>query len=152
MMKTVLDVRGSSSTNLVHDIRFEGLTFEDSDFTDWYRFGWPQAGQSGERHFDPSFDRQIDLPQNRLGLVRIENTEQVDINFSHLKNGGFGGLTLFNHNKRDCFYGNAIEHSGVDGILLQGAYPGEGDVLRENVFSNNRLIAIIEITNKLLNI
>jgi hypothetical protein len=136
-LNMVLSVQGSSPENPVHNLRFEGLRFEGSGFTSWYRFGWPGAGQSGEPHIAPSFDRQIEMVANRLGLVTFENTDHVDLMFSHVKNSGFGGVYLRFSNQHDCIYGNLIEHVGINGITLQGRYPGEGDVLHHNVLSNN---------------
>lgn len=136
-LRTLLSVQGSSPEKPVHDLRFEGLRFEASGFAGWYRFGWPRAGQSGEQHVAPEFDRQIEMSSNRLGMVTFENTNRVDLMFSHVKNAGFGGVYLRFSNQQDCIYGNLIEHVGINGITLQGRYPGEGDVLRENVLSNN---------------
>ncbi len=136
-LTTILSVQGSDPSRPVHDLRFDGLRFEASSFTTWYRFGWPQAGQSGESHVAPSFDRQIEMPANRVGLVTFENTERVDLMFSHIKDAGYGGVYMRFSNQQDCIYGNLIEHVGINGITVQGRYPGEGDVLHHNVLSNN---------------
>lgn len=136
-LRTLLSVQGSSPDAPVRDLRFEGLAFEASQFTNWYRFGWPRAGQSGEQHKVSSFDRQIEMPINRLGMVTFENTERVDMIYSHIKNAGFGGIYLLFSNQQDRICGNLIEHIGINGITLQGRYPGEGDVIHHNVLSNN---------------
>lgn len=136
-LRTVLSVQGSSPDTPVHDLRFEGIRFEASKFAGWYRFGWPNAGQSGELHLISAFDRQIEMVANRLGLITFENTERVDLMYSHVKNSGFGGIYLRFSNQHNCIYGNLIEHVGINGITLQGRYPGEGNVLHHNVLSNN---------------
>jgi hypothetical protein len=136
-LRTLLAIRGSSPTTPVHDLVFRDLHFSATDFTEWYRFGWIEAGQSSESHQVPSFDRQIEMPPNRVGLVTMENTRQVDIVYSHISNAGYAGLYLLFANDHDCICGNLIEHTGGNGITVQGRYPGEGDVARSNVLSNN---------------
>lgn len=137
ILKTILSVRGSSAAQPVRNLQFNGLTLEGSNFVTWYRFGWPRAGQSGESHLVPAFDRQIEMAPNRLGMVSMENTDGVDLLFSHFKDSGMGAIYLKFGNRHDCICGNLIEHVGINGITLQGQYPGEGDVLHDNVISNN---------------
>ncbi len=120
-LTTLVTIRGAS------DLQFRGLRFEATDFTDWYRFGVPDGG----------FERQIEMPANRRGMITLENTERVEILFSHLVNAGYGGIYLLFDNRDARIYGNAIEHVGINGITLQGRYPGQGDVLRDNIIANN---------------
>jgi hypothetical protein len=134
---TILSVTGSSPDRPVHDLRFEGLTFEESNFVPWYRFGWPQAGQSGEQHLVPAFDRQIEMEANRRGMVTLENTQGVELVYSKFRNSGLSAIYLRFSNANDRIYGNLIEHVGINGVTLQGRYPGEGDVMHDNVISNN---------------
>jgi hypothetical protein len=136
-LRTLVSIVGSSPAMPVHDLVLRGLSFEATDFAPWYRFGWPAAGDSGELHQVPAFDRQLEMPQHRQGSITMENTDGVELAFSRIADAGYGGIYLRFANQHDRIYGNAIEHVGINGITVQGGYPGEGDVSHDNVIENN---------------
>jgi hypothetical protein len=135
--QVILNIQGSSPSNPVQNIVFEGLRFEETDFTDWYRFGYANPGDAPGTHKYPSIDHEIEMPQNQIGTIFLENTTGVAIRDCWIKNSGFSGIFMQSCNQNDTVYGNWIEHSGHSGIKTQGNYPAEGDVLRTNLFSNN---------------
>jgi hypothetical protein len=134
-MTSIVTIRGASPQTPVHDIELHGLWLDATDFTEWYRFGVPTG----------TFERQIEMEGNRVGLVTMENTERVDIASSRLSNSGYGGIYMLFHNQHDRIYGNLIEHTGINGITLQGGFPGTGDVSRDNIIANNRIHHVGEL-------
>ena len=134
-MTTLLSIQGASPSAPVHDLQVRGLGFAVSDFTGWYRFGVP----------DGEFDRQLEMPANRLGMITLENTERVDVVFCHVNDTGYGGIYLRFANQQDRIYGNLIEHTGINGIALQGGYPGDGNVSHHNVIENNLIRDVGEL-------
>jgi hypothetical protein len=144
-VKRILSVIGASENNRAHHIQFEGLTFECTDFTDWYRFGWVRGGDSGEGHRYPEFDRQIELPANRTGMLYLENTDHIVCKYNRLRDSGFSAIYMLFYNQYDTIYGNLFERLGYNAVTLQGRYPGEGDVAKYNVISNNYIHHVGEL-------
>jgi len=144
-VKNIISIAGASESNRAHHIQFEGLTFECTDFTDWYRFGWVRAGDSGEGHRYPEFDRQIELPANRTGMIYLENTDHLTFRFNRLMASGFSAIYMFYSNQYNIIYGNLFERLGYNAVTIQGRYPGEGDVSRYNLASNNYIHHIGEL-------
>lgn len=144
-VRRIVEFIGSGENRPVHDVVLDGLSFELSDFADSYRFGWPQANGSGENHAYPSYDRQIEMPLHRTGMIFLQNTNQVTVQNCHLKNSGYSGFYLLFANQQDRIYGNWIEHTGYSGIAVEGPYPGEGNTSHDNVFSNNLIQNVGEI-------
>jgi hypothetical protein len=136
-VQTIVSLQGSSESSRVHHVQFDGLSFEGSDFTDWYRHAWPLDGASGEGHAYPQYDRQINMPQHRTGMFFLQNTDHIVIQNSRFVDSGYSAIYLLFYNQNNTVSGNLIEHSGHSGIYLEGRYPGEGDVSKNNVLTNN---------------
>ncbi|MGW4488064.1 hypothetical protein ACWEOE_29985 [Amycolatopsis sp. NPDC004368] len=62
-VQTVLDVAGSSPEHRAHDITFDGVGVQYSDYVEWYRNGWINDGDSGDVHQYPQYDRQVEMLQ-----------------------------------------------------------------------------------------
>ena len=73
----------------LQDIAFEGLGITSTDFMQWYRSGWISAGDSGQKHKYPEFDRQIEMTRDRFGAVTLTNTRNVDLTGLHLRDTGY---------------------------------------------------------------
>ena len=136
---------GASATTRVHHIVLDGLTLEMTDFTHWYRHGWVNAGDSGEGHEYPAYDRQVTLPQHRTGMVYLENADHLTITNSHLTNAGYSAVFTSKYNQNHTISNNWIDHAGNSGIFLEGNYPGEGDVVKNNALTNNNITQVGEL-------
>ncbi|HEU4425974.1 MAG TPA: malectin domain-containing carbohydrate-binding protein [Pilimelia sp.] len=144
-VKTILSFTGASEASRVHDITFSGVTLEATDFTPWYRHAWPAENGSGENHQHAIYDRQIEMTQHRTGMVFMRNTDHLTITRSHLKNSGYSAVYMLFHNQNNTVSASWIEHAGYAGVFLEGKYPGEGDVLRNNTLTNNLVHDVGEI-------
>jgi hypothetical protein len=133
-LKILLSFRGESPTNLVSNIIIRGLTLEGTAFSDWYRFA---ATVQGSSQLGGGYDRLLDLPEHRAGLIYLENTDSIAIEDCHLKNAGYSAIYGVFYNQNDRFTGNWIEHCGNSGIWIQGQYPGQGDVSKRHLIDNN---------------
>jgi hypothetical protein len=136
-VKTILSFAGASESSRVHDITFSGVTLEATDFTNWYRHGWPDENGSGENHQYAIYDRQIEMTQHRTGMVLMRNSDHLTITRSHLKNAGYSAVYMLFYNQNNTISSSWIEHAGYAGVFLEGKYPGEGDVLRNNTLTGN---------------
>ncbi|MCX4835737.1 right-handed parallel beta-helix repeat-containing protein [Streptomyces sp. NBC_01016] len=136
VVKTVLDLAGSSQSKRLHDVSFDGLGVTQTDFPDWYRYGWNESGDSGVVHEYPTYDRQIEMPRNRFGAIRLTNTTGIDLSRMHITDTGFTAIYLLTANDHVRVADSLLERLGADGIRVEGPYPGEGDVAHENTFTN----------------
>ena len=145
-VKRLLALQGASESNRISHLRFEGLRFECTDFTDWFRHAHINAGDSGEGHLYPEYDRQMTLPEHRTGMIYCANTAQIVFDRCHLRNSGYSAMFWFGYNQSNTVQRCQIEHSGYSGIYLEGRYPGEGDVLKLNRISNSLIHDVGELT------
>lgn len=135
-VRRILSLEGSSETQRVHHLRFEGLAMEFTDFTGWFRHAHVSAGDSGESHTYPQYDRQASLPQHRTGAVFLGNTDHVVFDSCVVRNTGYSGFYSFGYNQQNTFQRCWVSHTGVHGFFFEGLYPGEGDVLHHNTVDN----------------
>ncbi|MDQ0874649.1 hypothetical protein QFZ77_003308 [Paenibacillus sp. V4I3] len=136
-VKSIISLQGASESSRVHHVQLDGLSFQDTDFTDWYRHAWPHDGDSGEGHTFPQYDRQMTMPQHRTGMLLLQNTDHIAITNSHFSNSGYSAVYMLFYNQNNTVSGNLIEHAGHSGVILEGKYPGEGDVSKNNLITNN---------------
>lgn len=135
-VQRILSLAGSSESQRVHGLRFEGLSFEFTDFTDWFRHAHVSAGDSGEAHIYPQYDRQASLPQHRTGAVFLGNTEHITFDGCVVRNTGYSGFYSLGYNQNNSFQRCWISHVGIHGLFFEGLYPGEGDVQSHNTVDN----------------
>ncbi|WP_436500310.1 right-handed parallel beta-helix repeat-containing protein [Actinokineospora sp. HUAS TT18] len=144
-VQKLVSVTGASDTARAHHIKFDGLTFGMTDFTSWFRHAHVSDGDSGEGHLYRQYDRQINLPQNRTGMVFLENTNNITITNSHLTNSGFSGIYMLFANQNTTISNNWFDHIGHSGVYIEGRYPGEGDVATQNTISNSLFAQVGEL-------
>ncbi|MGG1516537.1 dockerin type I domain-containing protein [Paenibacillus oryzisoli] len=118
-VQTIISLEGSSTSNKVQNIAFEGLSFEGTDFVKQIN-AWYQNSET------------------RKGMINMSNTENITIRNSHLKNAGLFGVYMHNYNQYNRVVGCWIEQMGISGILLR-AETGTGDVLKYNIMTNNKI-------------
>jgi hypothetical protein len=128
-LTTLVALRGA------HDVELRAIRFEATDFADTYRFG----------EVNGQFERQIELPEHRVGMITLEDTKRVRITDSHLVDAGYGGIYMLFHNEGAEISGNLIESVGISGVTLQGAFPGDGDVAHDNSIANNLIRNVGEL-------
>ncbi|MFD6444117.1 right-handed parallel beta-helix repeat-containing protein [Promicromonospora sp. NPDC060204] len=132
----VIDVKGATPEQKAHDITFDGIGIQYSDFVSWYRSGWISAGDSGEEHKYPEYDRQIEMPRNRFGAVTLENTSGITLTGMHVRDTGFMGVYALFANDHLTVENSLFENIGADGIKVEGGWPGEGDLSHHHTFRN----------------
>ncbi|TDO52488.1 parallel beta helix pectate lyase-like protein [Kribbella sp. VKM Ac-2527] len=135
-VKTVLDLAGASPDQRLHDVTFDGLGVQYSDFVTWYRNGWVSSGDAGLEHKYPEYDRQIEMPRNRFGAIRLTNTSNIDLSRLRLSDTGFTGIYLLFANDHTRITDSLLENIGADGIKVEGGWPGEGDLSNHHTISN----------------
>ncbi len=132
----VVDIAGTSPGERAHDITFDGLGVQYSDFVSWYRNGWVAGGDSGDPHKYPEYDRQIELPRNRFGAITLTNTSHITFDRMRLSDTGFTGIYALFANDHLTVRNSLLQNIGADGIKVEGGWPGEGDLAHDNTFSN----------------
>ncbi|WP_220448877.1 right-handed parallel beta-helix repeat-containing protein [Nonomuraea mesophila] len=144
-VKTILQIAGSTPEQRVHDLAFDGLALQYSDFVDWYRAGWISEGDSGYVHKYPVYDRQIEMPRNRFGMITVTNSRDIDLTRLHLSDSGFMGVYLLFANERVKVSDSLLENIGADGIKVEGGYPGEGDISGHHTITNTYIHHVGEL-------
>jgi len=127
-VKKVIDITGTAPDRRVHDITFDGIGIEHSDFVDWYRSGWISAGDSGDSHLYPEYDRQIEMPRNRFGAITLQNTQNVTLTNLRMSETGYMGVYALFDNEGLEISNSLFESIGADAIKVEGGWPGEGDL------------------------
>ncbi|MGW8949499.1 right-handed parallel beta-helix repeat-containing protein [Streptomyces sp. NPDC055709] len=136
-VKTILDVAGASEDRRVENLTFDGLALQYSDFMEWYRFGWVDEGDSGYEHKYPQYDRQIEMPRNRFGAVTVTNSRDVTFKGMHISDTGYHAVYALFANEGLTVRDSLLENIGGDGVKVEGGWPGEGDISRGHLFTNN---------------
>jgi len=78
-METLLFIEGSGGSGHVRDIRFDGLRFEATDFTDYYPGPFTNKGY-------------------RTGMVRVTGSRNIEFTRCHFRNAGFVALLMHDDN------------------------------------------------------
>jgi hypothetical protein len=132
----VIELAGSSRTTPVSNITFDGLQIKDTNFPDYYSYGWnsfdlfgmgffpPEAQVAGVTQ--PSYCEQTERPQFHTAALQLTNTSHVTVTNVHVKNVGMQGIELYLANQYANISNSLVEGVGNVGILLEGGYPGLG--------------------------
>ena len=136
-VKTVLDLAGASPEHRLHDVTFDGLGVQYSDFVNWYRNGWVAGGDAGVEHKYPEYDRQIEMPRNRFGAITAdEHAATSTCPGCGCPTPDSPAIYLLFANDRTRITDSLLENIGADGIKVEGGWPGEGDLSNHHTISN----------------
>lgn len=125
---TLVELRGADRDHCVRNLRFEGLSLEETDAISPSLFWW--AHEWGRRDH---------------ALLRLSNTEAVSIRNCRLRNSGRHGLLMVGHNVGNTVCGCRIEQIGISGVTLCNRFSAPGgtsataDRLEHNLLCNNRI-------------
>ncbi|HEX5790848.1 MAG TPA: right-handed parallel beta-helix repeat-containing protein [Luteolibacter sp.] len=113
---TLFHVHGASDADKAHDLVFEGITFEFSNWTTPSSRGY-QVMQSatwyaiGDSHFDPS----VIIP----AAVQLENAGKIEIRGCKVRRAGAHGIAAVRDVVSDCtIAGNWVSDCAAGGIYL----------------------------------
>jgi len=135
----------------VKNITFDGLGFKDTSFPDYYSPNWPwlQYG-SGVRGYafpsyaanstNPIYSGQSERPQFQVGNITIENADSITITNAHIKNAGMNGVILKTGVTNSVVKNSLIEYCGINGVDIQGGFPGVDGTSNAVSFTNHNLI------------
>lgn len=114
-----------------NNVTIDGLGIEGTDFDSWYRYG--NDGASVE------YEYFMTLLRFRRGGIYLEDTSGATITNCHIKNTGFSGIFLQNACSSCTVSKTWIEHTGGEGISVNGLAPGLGNTSTGNTFTNNKI-------------
>ena len=145
ILRELITIAGESPEKMAQNIVFDGLAFEGTDFTDWYRYAYLGTNGSGEGHKYAGYDRQIEMKEHRTGQLLLTNTNHITVTNCHFQNAGYNGVYMLFHNYENQVTNSLFENMGYSGIRLEGGYPGEGDNLHSNLIQNNLIHDVGEL-------
>jgi hypothetical protein len=115
-----LDQTIAAGSIRVHDLSFEGLSLEGSD----YAIEWPDRTSATN---DP------------IAMVYLETTQNIAIKNCHLKNAGEHAIAMPQSNQSNVVYGNLIENSGVSAVFIRTWKTNVNGVTSGHVIQNNEI-------------
>jgi hypothetical protein len=143
--QNVIYLHGSSRTSEIHNVKFDGLTVEDTNFPDYYSYGWnfgdagcglgfyPSQALGSDQ---PSYCEQTERIEWQVGNFKLENTNNVSVLNCHITNAGIFGIDLYGANDHDTIQNCLFDYMGHSGIQLEGGYPGIGGDSKGNGYNS----------------
>lgn len=144
----LLQIFGSAPST-AKNITIDGIAFQYTDFGSSFHWGYPDDTNTGTI-FGPvpnphilfsgsSADYFATRPQYAIGAVHLKNCDGVTIKNIHVSNVGMNGIYAEGVFRNNTLSGNWIEKVGLDGIRIDGAYPGYGNNSHDNTITNERV-------------
>lgn len=134
-----------------HNITLDGLIIEHTDFGKSYQSGCNQTNTSCDpgdltSHTYQTYAKERTLTAYRRGAVYIGGgSHDIHLTRVHLKNIGWSGVFLDSNANHDSVEDSWIEHIGAWGVIADGGFPGEGDNLFDNYFSDDYVSNVGEL-------
>ena len=130
VVTNVFGFKGTSFSNKVEHITFEGLAVWGSKFTTTFRGGGYVTG--------PAYSVNRPGEENRQGLIQLENASHIAIRNCKLSDAGYCGVNLGYYASHNTLHGNEIVDCGWHGVLMVGKDNGEGvvDDPSEQIYDN----------------
>lgn len=116
VVETLFDIRGSSPDEMVHDLMFEGVTFQHSNWTKPSTHGY-QVMQSATWYSSPGshFDMSAAIP----AAVQMANADKVEIRSCTVRQTGAHGIAAIKDVVSNCsIIGNLVADTAAGGIYL----------------------------------
>ncbi|MEC0091203.1 DUF7402 domain-containing protein [Paenibacillus macquariensis] len=148
-VEKIIEVKGAARTSMVSHITFSGLEFKDTNFPDYYSYGWnwgdagdglgyypPEAAGSTQ----PSYSEQSERVEFQVGVITLSNTNNITITNTHITNAGMFGIELYLANQYTNINNSLIENTGHGGINLEGGYPGVGGDSNGDGYNSHNIV------------
>ncbi len=131
VVETLFDIRGSSSDVMVHDLLFEGITFQYSNWIKPNTHGY-QVMQSATWYSKPGsyFDMDTAIP----AAVQMANANKVEIRSCTVGQTGAHGIAAIKDVVSNCsISGNLVTDTAAGGIyLLLNDEKSTGNMVADN--------------------
>lgn len=119
VLKTLVEIEGSNSADVVSGLIFDGLVFSDTAAVvpsrQWWTFDWGLSD---------------------YGVVRMQNTSEITFKNCHIKNSGRHGILAVGQHDELRVESCCVENIGVSGIVLCNRYAGASDRIRDCIITN----------------
>jgi hypothetical protein len=110
LLKTLVELCGTDSSNPVRNLQFEGLRFEESDAISPSLFWWKHAWGRSDH-----------------ALLKMSNTTGITVRNCHFVNSGRHGILLVGDNTHNSIYGCLVENIGISGITISNRFKAVAD-------------------------
>jgi len=159
VVEKLLDIAGTSTTNRVKNITFNGITFANTDYNlvnvaGSHGKSTCQASQAFIAFYDDNWhNTKYDLVDTLPGMINVRNSDSIDFTDNIVKHSGSDGINMPNDVVNSNITGNYITDITSSGITVghpQHVYIGNGGnrakyptgvegVCKEITISNNVL-------------
>lgn len=116
VVEVLFDIRGTAPDQMVHDLLFEGITFQHSNWTKPNTHGY-QVMQSATWYCNPGshFDESSAVP----AAVQLANADKVEIRSCTVRQTGAHGIAAIKDVVSNCsISGNLVADTAAGGIYL----------------------------------
>lgn len=131
VVETLFDIRGDSPDAMVHDLVFEDITFQHSNWTKPSTHGY-QVMQSATWYCKPGsfFDTDAPIP----AAVQLANADKVEIRSCTVRQTGAHGIAAIRDVVSHCsITGNLVSETAAGGIyLLLNDEKSTGNMVSDN--------------------
>lgn len=155
-VETVIELKGSSRTNQVSNLVFDGLEVGATNFPSYYSTGWnafddmsplgrfcPESAGSAM----PSYCEFTEQPQFKVGAITVRNATNIEITRAHINNAGMFGVGIFDGADHITVKNSLIENIGHSGVLIEGGYPLLNGDDQGNGYTNNNTVTNSVVRN-----
>jgi hypothetical protein len=108
----VIEIKGSTASQLIENISFENLHFQGSDFVNSWEIFHP-----GEDNMIPAHLQE--------GLIFIENAKNISVKYCEIKGAGHSAVFINNKSESCTVYGCTISDAGFCGIYVNSYMPAD---------------------------
>ncbi len=120
----------------VENLVFDGFTFSDTSFPDYYSSGYPwlpYASGSPSKYAFPEWSKQStnpiycgssERPQFQVGTVHLQYTDHITIRNCNIRNAGMNGIEMYLGVTNTLVSNSLVEYCGNGGIMIEGGFPG----------------------------
>lgn len=137
-MKNVIEFKGVSTSNLIHNITLKGLTVRASDFSDSYDEWFDTVNYASRWIVANATHYENVAPEaNRHGLIYLTNAEDIVLSTLDLYNSGWSAVFLDEYSRKNVVFNSNIHDVGYTGVYLSGT---QSDNLTDALISTNNLI------------
>jgi hypothetical protein len=135
VVEKMIDISGTSTTNRVKNITFEGITFANTDYSlvnvaGSHGKATCQASNAFNVYYNGNWhDTKYDLLDTLPGMIGVSSSDSINFTGNIIKHSGADGITLVNDVINSNITGNYITDIASSGISVghpQHLYIGDG--------------------------
>lgn len=148
-----ITLTGTNTSDRCANVTIDGFQVQNTDFArnsnGWYRSGYPYDGVNilgPGGHVDNNFAYFASNPEAAYGAIHLKNVDNVVVTRCKTKCVGMHGMYLDGYGQNLTVSNMMFERNGLSGVRADNSWPGEGNILTGNRFTNFKVIRCGELS------